>query len=186
MMRLRTLAAAILPAAALMVVGAPVAGAGAPPCGVRWGSLAKSEPAMTGAPVTAVRVGPHHCFDRLVVDLGGLPAPGYHVRYTDGLVNADTGERVAVAGGATLMVTVRAPVYDAEGRPTMAWRWATHLYGPEQLTAFRTLRDVVTAGTYEGQSDLAVGVRARLPFRVFTLAGPGSGSRLVVDVAHRW
>jgi len=29
-------------------------------------------------------------------------------------------------------------------------------------------------------------VRARLPFRVLTLDGPGSGSRLVVDVAHYW
>jgi hypothetical protein len=29
-------------------------------------------------------------------------------------------------------------------------------------------------------------VRARLPFRVFSLAGPGAGSRLVIDVAHRW
>jgi len=29
-------------------------------------------------------------------------------------------------------------------------------------------------------------VRARLPFRVFVLAGPGNGSRLVIDVAHRW
>jgi hypothetical protein len=29
-------------------------------------------------------------------------------------------------------------------------------------------------------------VRARLPFRVFTLAGQGEGSRLVIDVAHQW
>jgi len=25
-----------------------------------------------------------------------------------------------------------------------------------------------------------------LPFKVYTLDGPGSGSRLVVDVAHYW
>ena len=30
------------------------------------------------------------------------------------------------------------------------------------------------------------GVRARLPFRVFTLTGPDSGSRLVIDIAHTW
>jgi hypothetical protein len=29
-------------------------------------------------------------------------------------------------------------------------------------------------------------VRARLPFRVLTLDGPGAGTRLVIDVAHRW
>ena len=43
-------------------------------------------------------------------------------------------------------------------------------------------------GDGDGVGDLA-GVRARLPFRAFTLpALPGSeaGPRLVVDVAHRW
>ncbi len=34
--------------------------------------------------------------------------------------------------------------------------------------------------------DRGVGVRARLPFRMFSLAGPGTGSRIVLDVAHRW
>jgi hypothetical protein len=38
----------------------------------------------------------------------------------------------------------------------------------------------------EGQTEIGLGVRARLPFRVFPLAGPGDGSRLVIDVAHRW
>jgi hypothetical protein len=42
------------------------------------------------------------------------------------------------------------------------------------------------AGSFEGQTTLGLGVRARLPFRAFVLPGPGSGSRLVVDVAHRW
>ncbi|BAS14136.1 conserved hypothetical protein [Arthrobacter sp. Hiyo8] len=42
------------------------------------------------------------------------------------------------------------------------------------------------AGSFEGYTSLGLGVRARLPFRVFTLAGPGTGSRLVIDVAHMW
>ena len=33
---------------------------------------------------------------------------------------------------------------------------------------------------------LGVGVRARLPFRVTMLPGPGGHTRLVLDVAHRW
>jgi hypothetical protein len=49
-----------------------------------------------------------------------------------------------------------------------------------------TFRQVVFDGTFEGQTQIGLGVRARLPFRVFTLAGPGGGSRLVIDVAHRW
>ena len=33
---------------------------------------------------------------------------------------------------------------------------------------------------------LGLGVRARLPMRAFVLDGPGDGTRLVIDVAHRW
>jgi hypothetical protein len=41
-------------------------------------------------------------------------------------------------------------------------------------------------GYVEAQTTFGVGVRSRLPYRVFVLEGPGVGSRLVVDVAHRW
>ena len=73
-------------------------------------------------------------------------------------------------------------------RPSVPWSVGTHIVRPDQLRAggFRTFRDLVFGGTYEGYSSIGLGVRARLPFRVFTLDGPGGGSRLVVDVAHRW
>jgi hypothetical protein len=45
---------------------------------------------------------------------------------------------------------------------------------------------VVYANSFEGSTSIGLGVRARLPFRAFTLDGPGSGSRLIVDVAHSW
>ena len=46
---------------------------------------------------------------------------------------------------------------------------------------------VAWAGSFEGQTTLALGVRARLPFRVFTTYDAATNrSRLVVDVAHRW
>ncbi len=50
----------------------------------------------------------------------------------------------------------------------------------------RLVIDLAGPGTFEGYTTVGLGVRARLPFRVFELAGPGTGSRLVVDVAHRW
>ena len=86
------------------------------------------------------------------------------------------------------MVTARASGYDSYGRPTVGWRWADHIVAPEAFTTggFRTFRDLVYGGSFEGQTDFALGVRARLPFRVFVLAGPGGNSRLVVDVAHQW
>ena len=54
------------------------------------------------------------------------------------------------------------------------------------VAGYQTFRQVADAGSFEGQTTVGLGVRARLPFRAFILAGPGDGSRLVVDVAHRW
>ena len=45
-------------------------------------------------------------------------------------------------------------------------------------THFRTFRHVAWAGSFEGMTTIGLGVRARLPFRVFLLDGPGAGSRL--------
>jgi hypothetical protein len=167
-----------------------VAGAGtAPYCGITWGSVAKSDPAMTQAPLTGVRTGRHDCFDRLVVDLAGTPAPGYDVRYIDPPYRAEgSGAPLLVGGGAVLQISVHAPAYDAGGHATVPWGATAVVVGPAQFTAggFRTFRDLVWGGTFEGYSSFGLGVRARLPFRVLQLDGPGSGSRLVIDVAHQW
>jgi hypothetical protein len=49
------------------------------------------------------------------------------------------------------------------------------------VTGFQTFRQVAWAGSFEGTTSVGLGVRARLPFRVITLA-----DRIVVDVAHFW
>ena len=54
------------------------------------------------------------------------------------------------------------------------------------VVRYRSLRDVVFGGSFEGYTTFAVGVRARLPFRVFVLSGPGTNSRIVLDIAHQW
>ena len=173
----------------LLLGGVPSATAAAPSCGITWGSQAKFSPVGTQAPITGARVGRQQCYDRLVIDLGGMPAAGYSVRYTDGFRTASGGTSLPVAGGATLTITVFAPDHDASGRSTVGWGVGTHIVRPNQFTAagFRTFRDLVYGGNSEGaESAIGLGVRARLPFRVFTLNGPGGGSRLVVDVGHRW
>lgn len=129
--------------------------------------------------VDGIRVGQHPCFERLVFDLGGS-APGYYVEYQEQAFGPGKGLPVNVAGGAKLKIIIQAPAHDQDFNQTLE---------PDSLPAlssFRTLRDVEVAGSFEGQTHVGLGVRARLPFRVFTLDGPGDGSRLVVDVAHRW
>lgn len=188
--RIRLTLAAGLAAAAFGTGLLPAVAGASPYCGITWGSLAKSAPQMTGATLAGVRAGHHDCYDRLVVDLAGRPAAGYDVRYIDPPYRADgSGDALFVAGGAVLQVVVRAPAYDTGGVPTTPWRGAgTVIIRPDQFDArgFLTFEDLVWGGSFEGQSSFGLGVRARLPFRVFQLDGPGDGTRLVVDVAHRW
>ena len=175
--------AAVLLAAGLGLVVPGAASATTSYCGLTWGSLMKSDGAMGGAPLTNVRTGQHHCFDRLVVDLSGAPAPGYTVRYVPQIIQDGSGAVVPTRGGARLQVVVKAPAYDNNGQPTYTPADKAEL---SNVSGYQTFRQVVWAGSFEGQSTIGVGVRARLPFRVFALDGPGAGSRLVIDVAHYW
>ncbi len=159
-----------------------VAGSTTTSCPRGWGSLPEANSRMTQAPVTNVRSGRHACFDRLVVDIRGR-APGYDVRYVSNVTQDGSGFVVPLRGGAKLQVVVRAPAYDAAGQPTYKPANKREL---TNVSGYRTFRQVAYAGSFEGQTTIGVGVRARLPFRVFTLAGPGSNSRLVIDVAHHW
>ncbi len=178
-----------LTVAAVGVLPAVARSATAGPCGIAWGSTAKSVPAMTGAPLTGVRVGRHDCFDRLVVDVAGRPAAGYRVEYVTPPYRADgSGDALFVAGGAVLRVIVEAPAYDSNGNSTVPWGGTSIVIRPDRFQAdgFRTFRDLVWGSSFEGQSSFGLGVRARLPFRVFQLDGPGRATRLVIDVGHRW
>ena len=149
-----------------------------PYCGIRWGSLPKSVSTGSTGEVFDVRAGQHRCFDRVVLDVSG-DANGYFVRYVDQVRMDGSGRAVPVRGGARLQVTATAPA-----RPTDS------MFLPNgelaDTAGYRTLRHVAWAGSFEGHTTIGVGVRARLPFRVFLLDGPGTGSRIVVDIAHRW
>ncbi|GIG20258.1 hypothetical protein Cch01nite_09820 [Cellulomonas chitinilytica] len=170
----------LLGLALLLVPAAP--GSAAPYCGLVWGSLDKTAPGLSAAPLTAVRTGRHACYDRLVLDLAG-PAGGYTVRYVAEATHDGSGIVVPTRGGASIQVTVNDPAYDTAGTPTYLPADPGEV---QDVTGYSTFRQVVWAGTFEGYTSVGLGVRARLPFRVFVLPGPGAGSRLVVDVAHRW
>ncbi|EYR62565.1 hypothetical protein N866_07380 [Actinotalea ferrariae CF5-4] len=174
---LLSLLAAVAMLLGLTVVAAPAASAH-PYCGQVWGSLAERDPDMSAAQVTNIRAGRHACFDRLVLDADG-PIEGYSVRYVDAVVQDGSGFEVPVRGGARLQVVAHAGVIATDAFFLPDGRLVN-------TSGYRTFRDVVWAGSFEGMTSVGLGVRARLPFRVFVLDGPGDGSRLVVDVAHRW
>jgi hypothetical protein len=172
-------------AAAATGVAAAAPAATAAACSVSWGSTAKTSAPMTARQITDVRSGQHTCYDRLVVDLNGAgsTATGYDVRYVTTVVQDGSGQPVPLRGGAKLQIVVRAPSYDTSGRSTYTPANPKELV---DVTGYRTFRQAAFAGSFEGQTTIGLGVRARLPMRVFRLAGPGTGERLVVDVAHSW
>jgi hypothetical protein len=169
---------AIATSVAAMAVVAPATAQAAPYCGIAWGSLPKEVTPMSAALLTDVRVGQHGCYDRLVLDMAGDVA-GYSVRYVDQVRFDGSGQLVPLRGGAKLEVTAR-----NGAAPTDSFFLPNGELA--DVSAYRTFRQVAWAGSFEGQTTIGLGVRARLPFRVFILDGPGNGSRLVVDVAHRW
>jgi hypothetical protein len=147
-------------------------------CAGHWGTGAKTS-TRPGGPSTAraadVRVGAHACFDRLVIDLGTGAKPGYQVRYVRAVHAQGSGRLVPLRGRAQLEITVADNA--AAGFPGSGSEIA-------DVAGFRAFRQLAGAGSFEGSTELGLGVRTRLPFRVHVRNGPGNDSRLVIDVAH--
>jgi hypothetical protein len=184
MRRVFALAVAAVVAVSGLALTSP-ADAAAPYCGITWGSLDKTASSATLGPITNVRAGINNCYDRLVIDLNAPNgSAGYVVKYVSQVTRDGSGEPVPLAGGAFLQITVFAPDYDVNtGQPIYRPADPNRLVN---VTGFPTFRQVAHAGSFEAVTTIGLGVRARLPFRVFSLAGPGNGSRLVIDVANFW
>jgi hypothetical protein len=176
---LRLIVLALTSVLAALALSTPASAASSPYCGLTWGSLTKSAgtPDATSATMTGIRAGQHACYDRLVIDLADAPSSmGYQVGYTT-LTGVATGTPIPLAG-TDLTITLR-----AHGE-SLTFADPNHVV---DVAGFRTFRQVASGGSFEGVTVLGVGVRARLPFRVFVLDGPTTGQkRLVIDVAHRW
>src|SRR5699024_10998785 len=123
------------------------------------------------------------CFDRIVITVGpDAGPPGYRAGYVDAVRAQGSGEPVPLDGAARLQIVIDSPSYDAQ---TGA---ATYDPGDAQRLAatdgFAALRQIASGGSFEGQTTIGIGVVGRLPYSVSTLPGPGSGGRVVIDVAH--
>jgi hypothetical protein len=124
------------------------------------------------AEVFGVATGCHATFDRFVVR-ARFATPGYDVRYVKRIVADGSGEPVSLRGTKRIRVIVR----NARGH-TQA--------GTNLLPAVRTplcpnLRQVKTAGDFEGVVTFGLGLRRKTGFRVFRLTAP---TRIVIDVRH--
>lgn len=161
---------------------APGPASAAPYCGIYWGSAAEASAGSTSAPITNVRAGRHTCFDRMVIDIRGQHA-GYTVKYVNAVRSGGSGQVVRLRGGADLAVVVDAPTYNRNGNAVYRPSNRKELVN---VSNFRTFRQIAMGSSFEGTTTFGLGVRARLPFRTFTVNDAVGGSRLVIDVAHRW
>ena len=160
--------------------GGPIVEAAPSGCPVAaWGSLPREAPGMSTGHIDRVRIATGPCADRIVFDITG-DTPGFNVRYVSQITADGSGAVIPVAGGARLLIVIRTNAHDiVTGRVT--------LKDVPRPVRFRTFRGLVLAGDFEGVTTVGLGVRARLPFRAFTLPGPGKNhNRVVVDVSHTW
>jgi hypothetical protein len=148
-----------------------------------WGTGLQQRPSSSSAPVYLVRAGRHECSDRVVFHLNGPDPVGYSVRYVDLVREDGSGRPVPVAGAAALQVVINAPALGHDDHGYVGKVLAepgADFYTPTQLAGWSSLREVRYAGSFEGQTTIAVGVRARVPFRVFTVLDRGGHYRSVV------
>ncbi|MEV6318802.1 hypothetical protein [Streptomyces sp. NPDC051776] len=177
------LASAGLAATATSATAAAAAPASATACATGWGSTEKTASPTGYTPLTDIRTGRHTCYDRMVFDVPGTGSNriGYTVHYVNKLYQDGSGQFIPVGGGAVLEIRVAAPSYDPDtGAATYPGRAGKPLPGVN-LTGYKTFKDARFATSFEGETQIGLGVRARLPFRVFQ-----TGERLVIDVAHSW
>lgn len=132
-----------------------------------------SEPAQLA--VVGVRVGAHEGFDRVVVDLEGEGEPGWFIDYTSTPMQETVGRPLHVAGNSFLNINVDGTVYPFElGKDNNV---------PVKMAGDTgNVIDVISAGTYEGRSQIVVGLRSELPYSVQVLDNP---KRVVVDIVQK-
>ncbi|MGZ4620513.1 MAG: AMIN-like domain-containing (lipo)protein [Blastococcus sp.] len=177
--------------------GASTSTSGAPASGRTSGGTVAGTDAVTSAPpfhadvrpdasaasadaqvtVSAIRIGAHDGFDRVVFELGGKGTPGWDVRYVDRAESQGSGKPVAVAGDAVLQVWVTGSGYPYD-------TGVKEYSGPRPLATAGTqaVTQVVFDGTFEGTTEAFIGTAAKTPFRVYALSNP---TRIVVEVADK-
>jgi hypothetical protein len=154
----------------------------------KWGIGPKGGgTAMSTSALYLTRAGRHDCYDRVVFDINGSQAVSFVARYVPVVLADGSGQRVPVPGRAALEVIVRAPILGADSQGHQPWRTvprvAQDLVAPSAVSGWSSLRAVRFAGSFEGQTTVAVGVRERRPFRVWVRSEQGY-KHVVLDIAH--
>jgi hypothetical protein len=137
-------------------------------------TTAPKHAAGTGAQaqISHLRVGCHATFDRFVVQ-ANFGQPEYDVRYVRRIIADGSGNTVHLRGRKRIRIILQnSRAHTDSGTPLV----------PNVKTPLcPNLRQVKTAGDFEGVVTFGLGLRHKTGFRVFRLRHP---KRLVVDVLH--
>jgi len=159
--------------------GTPAPSSGAPSSAAPAQSPGTAAPSAAcpeaGAYLTAIRVAPYGDADRIVFEFsGGLPR--YEVAAVTTVYTDPKGEAVPLAGQFYLRVVFH-------GASAWCQQPVRKVYaGPSVLAPFYPQLLVVSAaGDFERVLSFGVGVAAKGPYHVYSLAGP---DRVVLDISH--
>ena len=126
-----------------------------------------------------VAVGRHEGYDRVVFQFRGEGVPAYRVQYMEPPLKEDgSGNPVDVAGNAFVVVRMEpASGFDLNtGEGTLVYKGPKRIDGSAAGTS--VVQEVVRTGDFEAVLSWAIGLEAKVDFRVTTAASP---SRLIVD-----
>ncbi|NKE57991.1 hypothetical protein FXN61_14595 [Lentzea sp. PSKA42] len=124
-----------------------------------------------------IRTGQHAGFNRVVLDMSGLPAE-HRVREVAGVANCGSGDPISMPGSTEILevVLIGAAAHDDNGNPT--YTGSRNLAPP----GLDNVRRVAFTCDFEATLGIAVGYgNASSWHRVFTLTNP---NRVVIDIGQ--
>jgi hypothetical protein len=129
-----------------------------------------------GDPVvlTDVDLGRHGTYDRVVVEVADGGHAGWDAEYVDQATAQGSGQTIAIEGDAILRLTLTNMNYPTEST-------LEQVEPGTRYDGVGDIAEVYVGTTFEGITQIFVGVSAQTPFRVFPLDEP---TRIVLDVVR--
>ena len=121
--------------------------------------------------LTAIRSGVQSGFDRVVLEFSGPGTPGWQAQYAAKASRQGSGEPISPGGTTNLTVLVSGSTIPSAGAATVA--------AGQIPTSGTSIKGVFNDGTFEGITQVVLGIATTKPFRVFFVANP---PRVVIDV----
>lgn len=129
-------------------------------------------------PITNVTVGtdPAQCADYVFIWIKGNRTPGFRAEYVNVVTADGSGNPVPTQGKAALQLVISAP----DANPV---RVGSQLHSDRAVRGDKSLRQVLYAGSFEGQTTFAIGVADKRPFTVEQQFAGGQ-VKIIVAISH--